>query len=73
MIMETKVRLAIVECGQALGVQQLMSKQLEALDAFLNGRDTFVLSHWVQKSVSYAVLPLVFDFLKGILQSSRNC
>ena len=43
MIMETKVRLAIVECGQALGVQQLMSKQLEALDAFLNGRDTFVL------------------------------
>ena len=64
--MEAKIRLAIMESGQALGVHQLKSKQLEALDAFLNGRDTFVsLPTGYGKSIIYAVLPLAFDFLKG--------
>ena len=66
MDMEVKIRQAITESGRALGVLQLKSKQFEALNAFLSGRDTFVsLPTGYGKSIIYAVLPLAFDFLKG--------
>ena len=64
--MEAKISQAITESGRALGVLELKSKQLEALNAFLSGRDTFVsLPTGYGKSIIYAVLPLAFDFMKG--------
>ena len=66
MWMGAKIRQAITESGRALGVLQLKSKQLEALNAFLSGRDTFVsLPTGYGKSIIYTVLPLAFDFMKG--------
>ena len=67
--MEAKKRQAIAESARAMGVVQLKSKQLEALDAFLSGKDTFVfLPTGYRKFIVYAVLPLAFDLLKGIIK-----
>lgn len=66
--MEARIRQAITVSGRALGVLQFKSKQLEALTAFLSGRDTFVsLPTGYGKSIIYAVLPLAFDSMKGKL------
>ena len=35
-------RAVIVECGQALGFEELKEKQIEAIDTFVSGTDTFV-------------------------------
>ena len=60
--MEARIRQAITVSGRALGVLQFKSKRMEALTAFLSGRDTFVsLPTGYGKSIIYAVLPLVHE------------
>jgi len=45
----------------------LKAKQLEALRAFMSGRDSFVvLPTGYGKSVIFAVLPLLFDKMLGM-------
>ena len=54
------------EVVQAMGLQALRPKQKEAVMAFLAGNDVFVsLPTGYGKSIIYAVLPGVFDRLKG--------
>ena len=44
----------------------LKPKQLEAIVAFCEGQDVFVsLPTGFGKSVIYAILPLIFDYIKG--------
>ena len=53
-------------CGSRLGYMAMKAKQIEAITAFVNGKDTFiVLPTGYGKSLVYAVLPLVFDSLRG--------
>ena len=41
-------------------------KQLEAVNGFMAGNDTFVtLPTGCGKSVIYAILPLVYDYIRG--------
>ena len=59
-------RSVIVQSGQALGISHLKNKQIEAVETFASGHDTFVsLPTGDGKSVIYAVLPLVFDKIRG--------
>ena len=56
----------ISESAKQLGLQKLKEKQLEAVSSFVQGHDTFVsLPTGYGKSVIYAILPYVFDQLKG--------
>ena len=55
---------AIKEAAKKMSFHPLKSKQLEAIQAFMSGKDTFVsLPTGYGKSAIYAVLPLAFDFL----------
>lgn len=57
---------AISESAKQLGLEKLKEKQLEAVSSFVRGHDTFVsLPTGYGKSVIYAILPFVFDKLKG--------
>ena len=56
---------AITEGAKAFGLA-LKDKQIEAITAFVEGQDTFVsLPTGYGKSIIYAILPSVFDRLKG--------
>ena len=58
---------AIAEALAVLGFKELKEKQKEAVMAFVQGHDTFVaLPTGYGKSIIYAILPLVFDKLKGM-------
>jgi len=57
---------AIELCTGELGLVSLKDKQKETILAFLRGRDTFVsLPTGYGKSLIYALLPLVFDKIRG--------
>ena len=57
---------AIEESASELLGFTLRDKQTEAVTAFVTGHDTFVsLPTGFGKSVIYAILPSVFDKLKG--------
>ena len=57
---------AISEGLQKLGLESLKEKQREAIVCFLKSTDTFVcLPTGYGKSVIYALLPYVFDHLRG--------
>ena len=57
---------AISESAKQLGFEKLKEKQLEAVCSFVQGHDTFVsLPTGYGKSAIYAILPYVFDKLKG--------
>ena len=61
---------AISESTKLLGFEKLKEKQLEAVCAFVQGHDTFVsLPTGYGKSAIYAILPYVFDKLKGKYKS----
>ena len=56
----------LAEVVRAMGLQALEPKQKEAVMVFLAGSDVFVtLPTSYGKSIIYAVLPRVFDRLKG--------
>ena len=60
------LRTIITDSARKLGYDSLKDKQVEAAEAFLGGSDTFVsLPTGYGKSVIYAVLPYVFDKLRG--------
>ena len=64
---DNDVETIIRDCGSRLGYTGLKSKQIEAITEFVKGKDTFVaLPTGYGKSLIYAVLPLVFDSLRGI-------
>ncbi|XP_065898784.1 ATP-dependent DNA helicase RecQ-like [Dysidea avara] len=57
---------ALNHASQRMGIQGLKPKQLEAIEAFVSGKDTFVsLPTGYGKSIIFAMLPLLFDFLFG--------
>jgi len=57
---------ALDHASQHMGIQGLKSKQLKAIKAFVSGKDTFVSSPTgYGKSIIFAILPLLFDFLCG--------
>ena len=57
---------AIEEVTCSMDLRQLKPKQLEAVESFVSGQDTFVaLPTGYDKSVIFAVLPLLFDRLLG--------
>ena len=67
-------RAAIIESATVLGYPQLKDKQIEALDCFLSGKDTFVsLPTGYGKSIIFAALPLAFDRLKSKCLLTVNC
>ena len=56
---------AIAEAANMVGMQ-LKEKQLEAIDSFVNGNDTFVsLPTGYGKSIIYGILRLIFDKMRG--------
>jgi len=58
---------ALQEALREIGIDRVKPKQLEAIELFVSGRDLFVsLPTGYGKSVIYAVLPLLFDKLRGI-------
>ena len=60
------IEVALEACSGALGVSRLKAKQREAISSFVKGRDVFVcLPTGYGKSLCYALLPLVFDYLQG--------
>ena len=57
---------AIQESLGQLQFEYLKEKQLEALESFIGGNDTFIsLPTGYGKSLIYAILPLVFDKIRG--------
>jgi len=56
----------ILDCAKLLGYTSLKEKQNEAICAFIEGCDIFVsLPTGYGKSLIYAILPLVFDKIRG--------
>lgn len=57
---------AVEESVQEAGYGPLKMKQKEAIEAFVSGKDTFVaLPTGYGKSIIYALLPSIFDKLRG--------
>ena len=60
------VRAAIARAVDAVGFEELKKEQELAIRSFVNGRDVFIaLPTGYGKSLCYALLPLVFDSLRG--------
>ena len=60
------LRQAVLDSASFLGYSSMKEKQIEAICAFVEGHDTFVsLPTSYGKSLVYAVLPLVFDKIRG--------
>ena len=52
--------------SQRMGIERLKPKQLEAVEAFVSRKDTFVsLPTGYGKSIIFAILPLLFNLLLG--------
>ena len=65
-----ELRRVVEESVDTIGFGPLKAKQQEALEAFLSGKDTFVaLPTGYGKSIIYAILPSVFDKIRGIMYS----
>ena len=57
---------ALNKAAQCMGIKELKPKQVEAITTFVSGKDTFVsLPTEYGKSLIFAILPLLFDFLLG--------
>ena len=64
------VDLAIKTAAERLGFKKLKEKQIEAIKAFISGKDVFVsLPTGYGKSLIYGILPLVFNILEGLSHS----
>ena len=62
---------ALAIAAQALGYSTLKDKQIEVVRNFLEGHDVFgVLPTGYGKSICFACLPLIFDHLSGLKESS---
>ena len=57
---------ALAEATKEVGLVSLKAKQVEAMEAFVNGKDVFVsLPTGYGKSLIYAILPLIYNKLRG--------
>ena len=57
---------ALKKVMERMDLQELKPKQIESIETFVSGKDTFVsLPTGYGKSVIFAILPLLFDFLRG--------
>ena len=57
---------ALRKALERMGFEDLKPKQIESVKSFVSGRDTFVtLPTGYGKSIIFAILPLLFDFLRG--------
>ena len=57
---------ALAEATKEVGLVSLKAKQVEAMEAFVNGKDVFVsLPTAYEKSLIYAILPLIYNKLRG--------
>jgi len=57
---------ALDQVTRQIGIQGLKPKQLEAVESFVSGKDTFVsLPTGYGKSIIFAILPLLCDLLLG--------
>ena len=66
-IFEMQFAFAVEEASREIFINFLKPKQLEAIEAFVAGRDLFAsLPTGYGKSVIYAILPLLFDKFQGI-------
>jgi len=64
-----KISDAIKHASEILLGYSLKPKQLEAVSTFMSGKDTFVcLPTGYGKSAVYAILPIAFDYLLGMLK-----
>jgi len=58
--------LIIHDVAEQMGIHSLKPKQLEAISAFLSGKDVFVsLPTGYGKSIIFALLPAVFNRIRG--------
>ena len=70
LLISCELRRVVEESVDTIGFGPLKAKQQEALEAFLSGKDTFVaLPTGYGKSIIYAILPSVFDKIRGIMYS----
>ena len=59
-----EIKAAIQSSCRTVGVASLKDKQMEAIVSFMEGRNVFVcLPMGYGKSLCFALLPLVFDYL----------
>ena len=66
------VQESITEASQQFGIS-LKEKQFEAIYKFCCGNDVFVsLPTGFGKSIIYAILPLVFDRIRGKYEDNDN-
>ena len=57
----------ILDVAEKMGIANLKPKQLEAISAFLSGRDVFVsLPTGYGKSIIFALLPPIFNRIRGM-------
>ena len=64
---EKSINEAITWALEAMPLNPLKPKQLEAVHTFMSGRDTFVsLPTGYGKSVIYAILPLAINYFLGM-------
>ena len=69
-LIKMDVDLAIKTAAERLGFKRLKEKQVEAIKAFISGKDVFVsLPTACGKSLIYGILPLVFNILEGLSHS----
>ena len=65
------LRAVICESGEKLGYKSLKDKQVEAVCSFTEGNDVFVsLPTGYGKSTIYAILPFVFDKIRGMVTNN---
>lgn len=70
--MSRNIEDVINEVAKRLDLGRLKPKQMEAIIAFIEGRDVFVsLPTGYGKSIIYTSLPFIFDKLKGYLICKR--
>lgn len=63
---DKRISMAIEKAIDYMQLGALKSKQFGAVNSFVAGNDTFVSLPTVYgKSVIYAILPLVFDHIRG--------
>lgn len=56
----------ILDVAEKMGIAHLKPKQLEAISAFVSGRDVFVaLPTGYGKSIIFGLLPALFNRIKG--------
>ena len=66
-----EINKAIEGSVKCLGYQQIRTEQLDVVTKFIEGNDVFVsLPTGVGKSLCFACLPLVYDYLRGVINKS---